>query len=82
MVSVLSSESNGRSLLCPIAHAAKERLRRVPYSGVQDVSCECDGQGLLVLRGRLPSFFHKQVAQEAVRNLAGVTQVVNQIEVS
>ncbi len=34
-----------------------------------------------MLRGRLNSFFHTQLAQEAVRNLEGVERVVNQIEI-
>jgi osmotically-inducible protein OsmY len=79
MVAVLHTEVER---LSRIALAAKERLRRVPYSSVQDVSCECDGQGTLVLRGRLPSFYYKQMAQEAVRDLEGVRKVVNRIEVS
>ena len=42
----------------------------------------CDFQnGVLLLRGRLRSFHHKQLAQETVRQLAGVGQIVNAIEV-
>ncbi len=63
-----------------IAVAAKERLRQSAYSSLQDISCECDG-GVLILRGQVPNFFQKQLAQESVRHLKGVTQVVNQIEV-
>ncbi|HVC96013.1 MAG TPA: BON domain-containing protein [Pirellulales bacterium] len=37
--------------------------------------------GVLVLSGRLPSFYLKQVAQEAVSHLDEVLQVVNRIEV-
>jgi osmotically-inducible protein OsmY len=37
--------------------------------------------GGLVLRGRLPNFHHKQLAQETVRRLAGVRQIINKIEV-
>ena len=38
-------------------------------------------EGLLLLRGRVSSYYHKQVAQEAVRRLEDVDRVVNQIEV-
>lgn len=38
-------------------------------------------EGLLLLRGRVSSYYHKQVAQEAVRRLEAVERVVNQIEV-
>jgi osmotically-inducible protein OsmY len=42
--------------------------------------CECN-LGVLSLRGRLSSFHNKQVAQETVARVNGVTQVVNDIEV-
>ena len=38
-------------------------------------------QGVLFLSGRLPSFYQKQLAQEAVAGLAGVAQVINETEV-
>jgi osmotically-inducible protein OsmY len=38
-------------------------------------------EGLLLLKGRVSSYYHKQVAQEAVLRLDAVEQVVNQIEV-
>jgi hypothetical protein len=38
--------------------------------------------GLLRMSGRVPTFYHKQLAQEAVANLGGVLQVLNQTEVS
>ncbi len=59
---------------------AQDCLRRSPYPAVRRVSCEyCEG--VLVLRGRLPSYYHKQVAQEAVARLEGVTGIVNEVEV-
>ena len=61
--------------------AAADRLRKSAYTILRGVSCEYD-EGRLVLRGRLPSFFHKQLAQVAVAGLADVSQVVNQIEVA
>jgi hypothetical protein len=46
----------------------------------RNLSCEFR-EGLLLLRGRVSSYYHKQVAQEAVLRLEAVEQVVNQIEV-
>lgn len=63
-----------------VTRAAKDKLQSNPYRAIRAVSCECDG-GQLFLRGRLSSFFHKQLAQEAVADIEGVTQVVNEIEV-
>jgi osmotically-inducible protein OsmY len=64
-----------------IAEAATERLRSSPYAALKSVLCESE-HDILYLRGRLPSFYHKQLAQEAVAKVRGVTQVVNEIEVA
>ena len=63
-----------------IAKVAMERLRASPYKAMRRVSCECK-LGVLFLRGRLFSFHEKQVAQELVTGVNGVTQVVNEIQV-
>lgn len=57
------------------------RLAACPYHVLRSVLCEFQ-HGVLILRGRLPTFFHKQMAQEAVGGLDGVRQVVNEIEVT
>ena len=59
---------------------AERGLRSSRYSALQHVSCDCRG-GVLVLRGCLPSYYLKQVAQEAVAHLEGVKGVENQIQV-
>lgn len=63
-----------------IAGIAKARLKASSHPALRDVLCMYDN-GVLVLRGRLNSFFHTQLAQETVRKVAGVERVVNQIEV-
>jgi osmotically-inducible protein OsmY len=63
-----------------IAEVALERLRECPYKAMRRVSCKCEN-GVLFLRGRLFSFHEKQVAQEVVAGVNGVTQVVNEIQV-
>jgi osmotically-inducible protein OsmY len=64
-----------------VTERARERLRQSPHPGVRSVSCEFD-RGVLRLRGRLSSFYHKQVAQEAVAHLSGVREVVNEVIVA
>jgi osmotically-inducible protein OsmY len=71
---------NSPIVRCEIEKTAVERLRNNPYKVLTRVSCECR-QGVLFLRGRLFSYHEKQVAQEAVAAVDGVTQVVNEIEV-
>ena len=39
-------------------------------------------EGIMFLRGHLASFYQKQVAQETIRHLDGVQQIVNKIEVT
>jgi osmotically-inducible protein OsmY len=49
-------------------------------SGARRVACEWH-DGVLVLRGCLPSYYLKQVAQEAVASLDGVEAVDNLIDI-
>jgi osmotically-inducible protein OsmY len=63
-----------------VVEIAQGRLRNSPYMAIRTVSCDFEN-GVLLLRGRLRSFHYKQLAQEAVRRLAGVEQIVNAIEV-
>jgi osmotically-inducible protein OsmY len=65
----------------PIAVTAEKRLRESPYPSLRMVSC-IDKGGILILRGHVPNFFHKQLAQTAVANIDGVKELVNQIEVT
>ena len=68
------------SPVCYVTKQAQELLRTSPYKPVRRVACAYQ-DGMLVLRGRLRTFFHKQLAQEAVARVDGVRQVVNEIEV-
>ena len=63
-----------------IVLAARERLRKAAYIHVRTVSCEFD-EGLLTLHGQVTSYYEKQLAQEAVARIDGVTQVLNAVEV-
>jgi osmotically-inducible protein OsmY len=62
------------------ADLAELRLRSRPYPALQGVTCAVR-DGVLVLRGRLPSYYLKQLAQEAVARLDGVRRIDNRIEV-
>jgi osmotically-inducible protein OsmY len=55
-------------------------LRRNPYLALKNVSCDWL-DGVLVLRGCLPTYYLKQVAQEVVARLEGVKVIDNQIQV-
>ncbi|NLX55840.1 MAG: BON domain-containing protein [Planctomycetaceae bacterium] len=77
---VTSRGSDPRTLAAKVVRDARRRLRKCAHSPVQRIACDYH-EGILILRGRVSSFFHKQLAQEAVRNLAGVDKVVNAVEV-
>ena len=59
---------------------AKDRLLHHPHLTVQRIWCEYNSKRLY-LRGHVPSFYLKQLAQAAVSDMEGVSQVVNEIEV-
>jgi osmotically-inducible protein OsmY len=62
------------------ADLAERALRGSPYLALRNVAC--DGHdGVLTLRGCLPTYYLKQVAQAIVARVDGVQQVVNEIEV-
>jgi osmotically-inducible protein OsmY len=64
------------------AQAAAERgLRSSRYSALKHVSCDYQG-GVLTLRGCLPTYYLKQIAQEVVAHqIEGVKRLENQIQV-
>jgi osmotically-inducible protein OsmY len=68
-----------RNDLCIIA---RQYLESHPHfrGRASGVSIAYDGRNLF-LTGRLPTFYLKQMVQEAVRHVPGVHSIVNQIDV-
>jgi len=65
---------------CGLIAIAEDRLRSRLDTAVSDLSCDYR-DGVLCLHGQSKTFYDKQRAQEAVRHVEGVSQVVNQIRV-
>jgi osmotically-inducible protein OsmY len=63
-----------------VKELAHRRLAGHPYLALRSVSCEYRG-GVLLLRGCLPSYHLKQLAQEAVAGLEGVERIDNQVQI-
>ena len=61
----------------PIAATA---LRQSPISALHDLEVTAAGD-VIVLTGRVGSYYYKQLAQEAVISVAGQREVVNNIRV-
>jgi osmotically-inducible protein OsmY len=64
-----------------IAERAESCLRCNSYLALQNVCCEYR-DGILTLRGRLPTYYLKQMAQAAVARVEGLGRIVNEIEVT
>jgi osmotically-inducible protein OsmY len=63
-----------------MAIAAMHRLRSSHNMELKRILCEVR-TGILTIRGRVHSYYLKQLAQELVRPVAGVNRIVNQLEV-
>jgi hypothetical protein len=63
-----------------VAEGAENCLRHNSYLALKNVRCDYCG-GVLTLRGCLPTYYLKQLAQSAVARVAGVERIVNEIEV-
>ncbi len=63
-----------------IERVTRERLSKSGYTSLRDVSCLA-AEDVLVLEGRLPSYYLKQVAQEIALSVSGVRGIVNRIKV-
>ncbi|HLN28577.1 MAG TPA: BON domain-containing protein [Gemmataceae bacterium] len=63
-----------------IKELAEGRLRSHPHLALKNICCDYL-DGVLSLRGRLPTYYLKQLAQEAVAELEGVDRTDNQIQV-
>ncbi len=64
-----------------VADTALALLHDKSRKAFGDVSCDYE-EGTIILRGRSASYYDKQVAQETVRGIEGVTRIVNEIEVT
>jgi len=64
-----------------VAERAESRLLHNPYLALKTISCEYR-DGNLILRGCLPTYYLKQVAQATVASVEGVERIVNLIDVT
>jgi osmotically-inducible protein OsmY len=78
---VLDRPNPFAALFQEITEIAQAALRRSAYFELRAVTCDFRG-GVLTLRGRLPSYHLKQIAQTAVAEVPGVVEVDNRVEVT
>ena len=63
-----------------LRHRIDSAIKGNPHLNGRRVHCQEEG-GIIVLHGRVASFFQKQMAQEALKKLDGVERVINELEV-
>ena len=59
---------------------AQAHLNASPHNELRSVQCEVHGD-VLTLRGRVKSYYLKQLAQESIRGIDGIHRIVNQMVV-
>ncbi len=58
----------------------QDRFQRSPYLPLRHVECRLH-EGVLILRGRVPTYYLKQLAQSVGHSLKGIHRVVNELRV-
>lgn len=76
-----TSLDSSSSLTESIVALAESRLLHSGYRVLQQVHCEYES-GVLTLRGQVPSFYMKQMAQTLVKPLGGLAAIDNRIVVT
>ena len=61
---------------------AQQAVVHHPHLRQREVRLQAVGQGQITLEGSVESYFEKQLAQEALRNIEGIETIVNQLEVA
>jgi len=67
-------------MLLGVGDSVLDQLRSSPYFALRDIHCEYR-EGVLTLQGHLPTHYLRQVALNVVSEVAGVTEIVDRIEV-
>jgi osmotically-inducible protein OsmY len=81
MTGVLDQQRAGVFQQDPVVREAMDCLHENPELTGELISCGYR-EGMLILRGQVATYYQKRIAQELVRRLDGVVQVVNNIEVA
>ena len=61
-------------------HLVEQAISQNPHLKKRELRFETH-KGHVVLRGRVATFYQKQMAQEALRNVAGIQKIENALEV-
>lgn len=67
--------------MSPLDHQIRNALDQSPHLLGRNLRFEAS-DGRVTLKGVVRSYYQKQMAQESLRDVAGVAQIENQLEVS
>ncbi|MEX0793369.1 MAG: BON domain-containing protein [Pirellulaceae bacterium] len=65
----------------PFQQEIESALSGSPHLGSRTLRIENE-EGRIVLKGTVNSYFQKQMAQEAIRGVRGISEIENQLEVA
>ena len=65
---------------CPLSDQVVTALEGNPYLSRRNLRFE-NSEGRITLRGVVRSYYQKQMAQEALRELEGIEEIYNELEV-
>ena len=74
------SQTSTAALIGPAVSTLQQQLQNSPYWSLRQLICQMD-QGRVVLRGTVPCYFLKQVAQSLAAKTIGVERFCSDIEV-
>lgn len=63
-----------------LLHRIDSAIRKNPFVLHRNVFLE-SAQGRIILRGKVDSFYQKQMVQEVLRSIDGIAEICNQLEV-
>ena len=63
-----------------VAQAIVARLRMHTYREMRSLSVGFSN-GVVTLRGRVTTYYFKQIAQESIRRIAGIVKIINLVDV-
>jgi osmotically-inducible protein OsmY len=67
--------------MSPLDSQLQNALAQNPFLSGRKLRIELS-DGRVTLHGTVNSYYHKQMAQESLRNLAGVAEIENRLEVN
>ncbi len=65
-------------LECEVQRRAQFALRSSPIHALREIQVEREGERL-ILSGTVETFYHKQLAQEALRGMAPGLRLINEV---